>query len=330
MSVQTVRNAVNSALTPGSEKGSVYYDAESGNFHNAAHMDDMSSDTGMPGNARHFDKNVGAGTQNMRSMEEGGGMNTSSQYDPRQYNGNNMGISQNKSGAYAPQNASRNYGDNTGMTSQNTSRNYDGSSGMGQQNVSRQYDDGADINRKPSVATGGMGMGPREGILSNKQDVQNPNTNQYASGAQKGLRDSGYASAHTANEKGSVAFDQPSPAYEAPNTPGAGIMGSNTMGSKTMGSNTGGFTGASSRGQQETGGTGFGQSQSNYSDNTAAPTSPTRSERERTAAGAFAGGAAVTGPTAIPEEDIVQHQRTATAESQLSNQAMKKINRNEG
>ncbi|KAL5486120.1 hypothetical protein ACEPAI_7164 [Sanghuangporus weigelae] len=58
---------------------------------------------------------------------------------------------------------------------------------------------------------------------------------------------------------------------------------------------------------------------------------PRHSNEERPhASGAFAKGAGVTGPDAIPGEVDGQHQRTATAESQISEGAMKKITKYEG
>ncbi|KAL5504245.1 hypothetical protein ACEPAH_8319 [Sanghuangporus vaninii] len=54
------------------------------------------------------------------------------------------------------------------------------------------------------------------------------------------------------------------------------------------------------------------------------------SEEKPRASGAFAKGAGVTGPDAIPDEVDGQHQRTATAESQISEGAKKKITKYEG
>ncbi|KAH8117881.1 hypothetical protein DFH11DRAFT_1503376, partial [Phellopilus nigrolimitatus] len=55
----------------------------------------------------------------------------------------------------------------------------------------------------------------------------------------------------------------------------------------------------------------------------------TSSEKERRASGAFAGGAAITSPTSRPDDDPALHQRAATAESGLSDEAVAKINKAE-
>lgn len=179
---------------------------------------------------------------------------------------------------------------------------------------------GADVTRKPSVATGALE--PREptsgGILSKKSadQGQEPTTN---------VRDSGFSQGPISHDKGkSVAFadpdnqsthDQPSPAYES--TRGREGQAPNALPDIKAPPRASTLLGNEKSG----GGRGSVDEDKPLNDNSASV--------QRTSTGAFAKGAAVTGPNARPADIPSQHQRAETAESHLSEKQKAKLSKAE-
>ena len=172
---------------------------------------------------------------------------------------------------------------------------------------------GADVQRKPSVAAGALedsptsDLQPREpaagGILASKAKTEEKQLD-------VSVRDSGFAQT---NDK-SVAFtpttqvhDQPSPAYES--TPGSNALTDIKAPPKA----------STILSEQEKAGS--------VDDNK--PLTDNATSVQRTSTGAFAKGAAVTGPEAKPAEVAGQHERAATAESQLTEKQKAKLTKQE-
>lgn len=203
---------------------------------------------------------------------------------------------------------------------------------------------GADITRKPSVAAGALEPAGG-GILTNNKE----RSHSAAVGANDdSVRDSGYAAvapesdvtgagAGPKGKRASVAFapheqdikqapisemDQPSPDYATVDNHGETYgAGDSKVSPAAIATGVAGGSTISPQTTHQALGQGRPES----------PTSLTSSTERRhaSAAGAFANGAAVTGPDAIPDDNATQHQRSATAESHLSAATKAKITKSE-
>ncbi|KAI5122897.1 hypothetical protein M0805_007575 [Coniferiporia weirii] len=198
---------------------------------------------------------------------------------------------------------------------------------------------GADVARKPSVATGALEQ-PRGGILTNKQD-------QFT---RSGTDERGYISdVDTTDAAGGNPNSRgvPFPGSQQPHQPQRQQQPQQTMqrdpnyGGVESGPN---YDGSAQQNQyvpyptdhsKATGGD-FSQTprETNYNQQPddsryQSPGQTQTGAGNKRLSGAFAGGAALTGPSAMPDNDEIQHQRAATAESGMSEEAKARVARSE-
>ncbi|THH05862.1 hypothetical protein EW145_g4491 [Phellinidium pouzarii] len=174
---------------------------------------------------------------------------------------------------------------------------------------------GADVVRKPSVATGAIER-HRNGILTNKDEKPplRANSSGYVSDANTDAErptkgQDAHASVGTA-----INHDHQSPPYTEANQLNAPYASDAktqpaTGGTQTSQGDINGSTSADTRGKS--------------------PSQSISKTGNRRARGAFGLGAATTSPEAVPEDNAMQHQRFETAESGISEEANAKIDKSE-